>query len=102
MALPTVLNPARDVIVRHLGDSAILIRLSTNRIYTFNSTAARVWALVSSYRTIAPIVDILNEEFDASRDTIGLEIDDFLRELLAEGLVADSIPDDSTSSIRTS
>ena len=75
---------------RQLGESAVLIHLTTNRIYTLNATAARLWALLGHGALMTSILDTLRAEFDAPADRIQNEVDDLVRELLAEGLVADA------------
>jgi len=80
-----VLRPAGDVIARKLGDSAVLIRLNTNRIYELNATGARIWELLSDGATRQQVVDALRTEFDD--DEIGSAVDELLDVLRAEGLV---------------
>jgi hypothetical protein len=82
--------PAADVVARRLGDSAVLIRLTTNRIYELNPTGARVWDLVGSGTTVGMMHETLAEEFDVSADTVGGDVDALLRQLLQEGLVIDT------------
>ena len=84
-----MLHPAPDVVARQLGESAVLIRLTTNRIYELNLTGARLWELVGSGATVGSILERLTEEFDAPPDTIRGEIEDLVRDLLAEGLVVE-------------
>jgi len=80
-----VLRPAADVIARRLGDSAVLIRLNTNRIYELNATGARVWELLSEGATRDQVVDVLGREFD--EEDIGAAVDELIGVLRAEGLV---------------
>jgi hypothetical protein len=80
-----VLRPAADVIARHLGESAVLIRLKTNRIYELNATGARIWELLSDGATRQQVVDSLAREFDD--DSIGAAVDELIDVLQAEGLV---------------
>jgi len=81
----TALRPAADVIARRLGDSAVLIRLNTNRIYELNATGARVWELLSEGATRDQVVDALGREFD--EEGIGAAVDELIGVLRAEGLV---------------
>src|SRR5689334_8572974 len=80
-----VLRPAADVVARRLGDSAVLIRLNTNRIYELNATGARVWELLSEGATRERVVDTLNQEFDDPG--IGDAVDQLIAVLRSEGLV---------------
>ena len=80
-----VLRPAADVIARNLGESAVLIRLNTNRIYELNTTGARIWELLSGGATKQQVVDALRIEFDD--EGIGAAVDELLQMLHSEGLV---------------
>jgi hypothetical protein len=81
------LRTASDVIARTLGESAVLIRLSTNRIYELNATGARVWDLVVKGATRDDIVAALQQEFEGDRVEISDAVDDLLANLRAEGLM---------------
>jgi hypothetical protein len=85
-----MLRPSADVVARQLGDSAVLIRLTTNRIYELNPTGARIWELVGSGADVGSILATLTEEFDGSPDTIRSEAEDLVRDLLAEGLLVNA------------
>lgn len=79
--------PASDVVARRLGDSAVLIRLTTNRIYELNETGARVWELLQGGLSVDTAIDTLAAEFDAARPVIASEVEQLLQKLSAEGLV---------------
>jgi hypothetical protein len=81
------LRAASDVIARTLGESAVLIRLSTNRIYELNATGVRVWDLVVKGATRDDIVAALQQEFEGDRVEISDAVDDLLANLRAEGLM---------------
>jgi len=85
-----MLRPASDVVARQLGESAVLIRLTTNRIYELNPTGARIWELVGTGTTVDAVLDALSKEFDAPAETVKSEVDDLVRSLMAEGLLVDA------------
>jgi hypothetical protein len=76
-----------DTVSRRLGDAAVLIRLSTNRIYELNSTGARLWDLLQTARSLDDIVETLCGEFDGAPATIRADVEELLQRLTAEGLV---------------
>jgi hypothetical protein len=84
-----VARPAADVVARRLGDSAVLIRLTTNRIYELNATGARVWELVQQGMSRDEVVDRLTQEFGAAFSVIAADVDDLLRMLRDEGLTVE-------------
>ena len=81
--------PARaaDVIVRSLGESAIVIRLSTSRIYELNGTGARVWDLLDRGLTRDDIISTLEREFEIGTTNVSNAVDELLAALHAEGLM---------------
>ena len=81
------LCPASDVVARGLGESAVLVRLSTNKIYELNATGARIWDLVVARATRDEIVDTLQREF--AEDAVGIPaaVDELLATFRAEGLI---------------
>jgi hypothetical protein len=85
MPSETPLRPAADVIARRLGESAVLIRLNTSKIYELNATGARIWELLAEGATRQRVVDTLGREFDD--DGIGAAVDELIDVLRAEGLV---------------
>lgn len=85
MPSDAVLRPAADVIARRLGESAVLIRLNTNKIYELNATGARIWELLAEGASRQQVVDTLGREFDD--EEIGGAVDELIRVLRAEGLV---------------
>jgi hypothetical protein len=82
-----VLKPASDIIARRLGDSAVLIRLQTNRIYELNDTGARIWEVLKTGVTRDDVVERLLPEFEIDRNALGQAVDELLGMLKAEGLI---------------
>jgi hypothetical protein len=79
--------PSPDTVSRRLGDTAVLIRLTTNRIYELNATGARVWDLVQADCSVDDIVNTLAGEFEGPRGIIRRDVESILDELMSEGLV---------------
>ena len=70
-----------------LGDSAVLIRLNTNKIYELNVTGARIWDVIASGATREEIVSVLQQEFGGEPDEIAGAVDELLDALRGEGLI---------------
>jgi hypothetical protein len=84
---PAVLRPAADIIARTLGESAVLIRLQTNRIYELNGTGARIWELLKAGSTREQVVDALLREFDVERAALTEAVNELIGMMRAEGLI---------------
>ena len=79
-------TPPSDLIARRVGDTMVLIRLNTNRIYELNATGARIWELLKEGLTRAQVVDTLSTEFDGTRDDIETAFDALLESLKRQEL----------------
>jgi hypothetical protein len=86
LAVSGTIRPASDVVARRLGDSAVLVRLTTNRIYELNATGARVWELVQRGLTRDGMVDHLAGEFDVAAPALDRDVEELLLMLQVEGL----------------
>jgi len=82
----TPFTPPSDLIARRVGDTMVLIRLNTNRIYELNATGARIWELLKDGMTRAQVVETLSTEFDASRSEIQTAVDALLDSLRQQEL----------------
>jgi hypothetical protein len=81
------LQPSRDVIAKRLGESAVVIHLSSNRIYELNETGARVWELLCQGFDVDGIVRQLVEEFEVDDVRAAVEVEDLLTQFRAAGIL---------------
>jgi hypothetical protein len=76
-----------DVVARKVGETTVLVRLQTSRIYELNGTGSRIWELIRENRSRPEIVEILAREYDEEAGVIEAALDDLLSRLRTEGLV---------------
>jgi hypothetical protein len=81
------LRAASDIVDRNLGETAVLIRLQTKKIYELNATGARIWDLLKAGFTKERVVDALVSEFNTNRDALSEAVDELVDTLRAEGLI---------------
>ena len=74
------------MVARRVGDSVVLVRLTTNKIYELNATGARIWELLTQQKSRTEIIDVLEREFAADRPELESAFDDLIASLRAEGL----------------
>src|SRR6476620_5930299 len=84
---PAALRPAADIVDRNLGETAVLIRLQTKKIYELNATGARIWDLLKAGFTKEHVVDALASEFNTDREALSQAVEELLDTLRAEGLI---------------
>jgi len=71
----TLIVPVR----RGVGDLA--------SIYSLNPVASAIWQVISQARTKTEIVEMIRDEFDADSVDVSGDVDSFLAEMTAAGLV---------------
>ena len=84
----TILRPNQGIIAKRLDEVAVLVDVSTNRIFELNHTGARVWELMGEGFDKQQIVHHLVHEFDADLPIVASEVDNLLEQLRMEGLLA--------------
>jgi pyrroloquinoline quinone biosynthesis protein D len=52
-----------------------------------NEVAARIWALCDGRRTVRDIAALIVEEFDVDLDTARRDVEEFVGEMMADGLL---------------
>jgi Coenzyme PQQ synthesis protein D (PqqD) len=77
-----------DVVVRQMGDSAVLVDLRTNHIFELNATSMRLWDLLGRGLSDREIVARLIDEFDVAEPEAARDLADLLALLEEAGLLA--------------
>lgn len=82
-----VLSLAPVASIQSLGDGAVVLLADNGQLYTCNDTAETLLNLVDGQRTLADIVDIAADEYDASRSVIETDFLAMASELVEEGIL---------------
>jgi hypothetical protein len=86
----------RDVMLQRNGeilyapagpDSAVMMSIEAGRYYGLNAMATRVWELLEKPKTVAELGAILCEEYEVDAQACEADIQRFVDELLANGIV---------------
>ena len=83
-------RPRRDPSVawRVIQGEAVMVLPSTGKVHTLNAVGTRFWELVDGQRSLADIVEQLEEEFDAPADAIAADCRRFASELAERRLLS--------------
>ena len=76
-----------EVVARRLGDSLVLVNLTSNHIYELNATGARTVELIQNGAGRDELVAQLSSEFDSDRSAIAGDVDRLVGELEQAGLI---------------
>jgi hypothetical protein len=82
--------PAKGAIFKRLPEGGVLFSTETEVYFGVGNVGARIWELLPpAYRTIDELVGVLAAQYrDVSASQIRSDVEAFLGELLANGLVA--------------
>ena len=78
-----------DVLAQTAGDTVILLTPDSGEYFTLNEVGGRIWELADGSRSVAEIVTVLVEEYEAPLEEIQADALEVLGELAEEGLVSD-------------
>jgi PqqD family protein of HPr-rel-A system len=83
-----ILTPVPSVLVRPLGDGAILLDSISGSVYQLNRVGVEVWELLSSATTAAVICDTLATRYSLDRGRVERDVERLLAGLRTAGLVS--------------
>jgi hypothetical protein len=89
-ATPARFHSSPDALATRVGDEIVLVDLNTDRIYSLNRTAARIWELMCADCDRAEVERRMLEEFDITRDQLAEAIDDLVMSMMQDGLLVRS------------
>lgn len=81
-------RPKANVLVRELDGEAVLLDLDTGRYFTLNPTGRRIFELLDGEQTLAEVLELLLQEFDATRAKLEGDLLELVAELGREGLIS--------------
>ena len=80
-------DPARFAETR-IEDQTVVMALESGDFFALEGTAETIWELIDGTRDRAAILAALGERYDAPAQTLAGDLDRFLGELAAAGLLA--------------
>jgi hypothetical protein len=80
-----------DALATRVGEEIVLVDLKTDRIYSLNRTAARIWELVCADCDRTEVERRMLEEFDVPPAQLAEAIDEVIESMTRDGLLMRSI-----------
>ena len=75
-----------------MDDEIIVVDPATRQVHLLNATAARIWTLLATARSLPALITALEEEFEAPGPGLREEVQEFLAELRDKKLCTPSLP----------
>jgi hypothetical protein len=90
--LSAVYERSDSLVTRDLAGEKIIVPVrgkvgDLNSIFTLNAVANEIWALLDGNRTVAEIVQLLEQQYEVDGSTLANDVCRVLDELSSEGLV---------------
>ena len=82
-----ILRKSPSVRFRVVAGEGVVIQQKSAEVLVVNEVGARILSLVDGERSAASIASAVAQEFDADRDMVARDLDGYLDELLAVGVV---------------
>jgi hypothetical protein len=80
------INP--EAVANRMGDQVVLVHIGTDRIFELNSTAARIWDLLSLGNSREEIQKQIREEFQISDVLAAQQTEELLSSLIEERIIS--------------
>jgi len=81
------LEPHPDVFARRIGEEVLLVHLGRSEIFSLNSTAGRLWELVSQGDSLTAAAARLAAEYEVDEAQLRTEVDTLVTRFTEEGLL---------------
>ena len=88
---PARFRSSPDALATRVGEEIVLVDLKTDRIYSLNRTAARIWELVCADCDRIEVERRMLEEFDVTPAQLADAIDEVIVSMTQDGLLVRSI-----------
>ncbi len=83
----TRFHPSPDALATRVGEEIVVVDLKTDRIYSLNRTAARIWELMGAGCERPEVERRMLEEFDVTPAELAEAIDDLVAAMTEGGLL---------------
>lgn len=88
LTLDRTLRRQEGILAQEAQGQTVLLRLEDGGYYAVDEVGAMIWELCDGHRSVAAIVALLCEEFDAPEATVRADVLEFVGDLRREGLLA--------------
>jgi hypothetical protein len=90
-APPARFRSSPDALATRVGEEIVLVDLRTDRIYSLNRTAARIWELMCADCDRVEVERRMLDEFDVTPDQLAEAIDELVVSMTQDGLLVRSV-----------
>ena len=88
---PVRFRSSPDALATRVGEEIVLVDLRTDRIYSLNRTAARIWELLCADCDRTEVERRMLDEFEVTPDQLAEAIDELVVSMMQDGLLVRSV-----------
>ncbi len=85
--LESCLTRREQILTQHAGETVVLLDPNSGEYFALDEVGARIWELCDGTRSVAELVEILCQEYDAPAATIQSDVLELLGDLADAKLV---------------
>ena len=85
--LKSQVSRAADMMAAPVDQDLVILNLATNTYVGLDGVGRRIWELLETSQTVEALCHALSQEFEGSPEEIAADVQAFLSELEAEGLL---------------
>jgi len=76
-----------DVLFHEVGGEAVILNLESGKYYGLDEVGTRMWALLSEYGAIEPVVNALLAEYEVEEEQLRSDLLKLINDLSSHGLL---------------
>ncbi len=85
-----VIQPITNILFHHYGEEAVILNLNTERYFSLNEIAIRMWDVLSTTESFESACALIADEYEAPLDVIQADVTVFIKSLQEAGIVEHS------------
>lgn len=88
MNLDVNVTVPQDVMAREVGNETVILDLASGTYYGLDPVGARIWQLMAAGQTLVQVCDVMQAEYDVTREDIERDVLALTQTLLDKQLVS--------------
>lgn len=87
ISLITNITIPADILFHELSGEAVLLNLDSGKYYGLDEIGTRIWMLLSEYRNLNTVFQILLDEYNVEEDRLSVDLIKLVEDLVKNGLL---------------
>jgi hypothetical protein len=75
-----------DMLSAEIGGEAVMMSIEKGAYFGLNPVATRIWDLIEQPKTVAELIDVINEEYDVEPAQCEADVQGFVADMIERGI----------------